>query len=142
MGRSASANTSPRPTKVSPSHYEALGAISGRPERESAREKQRKTRHELACGAGCLHACQLGRRALVHDMMEPYRPLVDREVLAFVRPAFTLRDSVIDAKGVCRLHPELARQPVASVQPSIVVRPWFEPVRGDVGVECDASVCR
>ena len=42
--------------------------------------------------------------------MEPYRPQVDREVLAFIRSQiFTPRDFVIDAKGVCRLHPDLAR---------------------------------
>lgn len=42
--------------------------------------------------------------------MEPYRPQVDREVLRFLRSeAFTPRDFVIDTKGVCRLHPELAK---------------------------------
>ena len=60
---------------------------------------------------GYLHVCQPGRQALVYDLMEPYRPLVDREVLAFVRSqTFTPRDFVIDAKGACRLHPELARR--------------------------------
>jgi CRISPR-associated endonuclease Cas1 len=59
---------------------------------------------------GYLHVCQPGRQALVYDLMEPYRPQVDREVLAFIRSqAFTPRDFVIDAKGVCRLHPELAK---------------------------------
>ena len=59
---------------------------------------------------GYLHVCQPGRQALVYDLMEPYRPQVDREVLAFVRSqTFTPRDFVIDAKGVCRLHPDLAR---------------------------------
>jgi len=57
-----------------------------------------------------LHACQPGRQALVYDLMEPYRPQVDREVLAFIRSqTFTPRDFVIDSKGVCKLHPELAR---------------------------------
>jgi CRISPR-associated protein Cas1 len=42
--------------------------------------------------------------------MEPYRPQVDRDVLGLIRSqAFTPRDFVIDTKGVCRLHPELAR---------------------------------
>ena len=59
---------------------------------------------------GYLHICQPGRQALVYDLMEPYRPQVDRKVLAFVRSqTFTPRDFVIDAKGVCRLHSELAR---------------------------------
>jgi len=43
--------------------------------------------------------------------MEPYRPMVDREVLAFIRAqTFTPRDFAIDIKGVCRLHPELGRR--------------------------------
>jgi CRISPR-associated endonuclease Cas1 len=58
---------------------------------------------------GYLHVCQPGRQALVYDLMEPYRPQVDREMLGFVRSqTFTPRDFVIDAMGVCRLHPELA----------------------------------
>jgi CRISPR-associated protein Cas1 len=57
---------------------------------------------------GYLHACQPGRQALVYDLMEPYRPHVDREVLTFVRlHAFTPRDFLIDSKGVCRLHPSM-----------------------------------
>jgi len=59
---------------------------------------------------GYLHVCQPGRQALVYDLMEPYRPVVDQVLLAFVQSqTFTPRDFVIDAKGVCRLHPELAR---------------------------------
>ena len=58
-----------------------------------------------------MHVCQPGRQALVYDLMEPYRPQVDQEVLAIVRSqVFTPRDFVMDAKGVCRLHPELARR--------------------------------
>jgi hypothetical protein len=35
---------------------------------------------------------------------------VEREVLRFIRSqVFTARDFVIDSKGVCRLHPELAK---------------------------------
>lgn len=65
---------------------------------------------------GYLHVCLPGRQALVYDLMEPYRPEVDRDVLGFVRSnTFTPKDSVIDAKGVCRLHPELARQEADSV---------------------------
>jgi CRISPR-associated protein Cas1 len=59
---------------------------------------------------GYLHVCQPGRQSLVHDLMEPYRPEVDREVLEITRSeTFTPGDFVIDTKGVCRLHPELAR---------------------------------
>jgi CRISPR/Cas system-associated endonuclease Cas1 len=60
---------------------------------------------------GYLHVCQPGRQALVYDLMEPGRPQVDQEVLNLVRSSvFTPRDFVIDSKGVCRLHPELARE--------------------------------
>ena len=63
---------------------------------------------------GYLHVCQPGRQALVYDLMEPYRPEVDREVLLLVRSqTFAPGDFSIDAKGVCRLHPELGRRLVA-----------------------------
>jgi len=59
---------------------------------------------------GYLHVCQPGRQAFVYDLMEPYRPQVDSRVLAFLQSqAFSPRDFVVDAKGACRLHPELAR---------------------------------
>jgi CRISPR-associated protein Cas1 len=49
---------------------------------------------------GYLHVCQAGRDSLVYDLMEPYRPRVDREVLGFVRgQALTPRDFVTSAKG-------------------------------------------
>jgi CRISPR-associated endonuclease Cas1 len=63
---------------------------------------------------GYLHVCQAGRDSFVYDLMEPYRPQVDREVLALVcSQTFTPRDFVIDTKGVCRLHPQLAKQLVS-----------------------------
>jgi len=71
---------------------------------------------------GYLHACHPGRQALVYDLMEPYRPQVDRDVLAFVRSqTFTPRDFVIDDKGVCRLHPDLARVAASTMMRSISV---------------------
>jgi CRISPR-associated endonuclease Cas1 len=71
---------------------------------------------------GYLHVCQAGRDSLVYDLMEPYRPQVDRDILAFVQSqTFTPRDFVIDSKGVCRLHPELARNLALAM--ATVVRP-------------------
>lgn len=65
---------------------------------------------------GYLHVCQPGRDSFDYDLMEPHRPRMDREVLGFAQSqAFTPRDFVIDAKEVCRLHPELARQVAARV---------------------------
>ncbi len=59
---------------------------------------------------GYLHACRPGRVALVYDLMEPLRPRVDRLVLDFVhRHTFVPGDVVLTERGVCRLHPQLAR---------------------------------
>jgi len=59
---------------------------------------------------GYLHVYQPGRQGLLYDLMEPHRPKVDREVLSFIwSSAFTPRDFVVDSRGVCRLHPELAK---------------------------------
>lgn len=59
---------------------------------------------------GYLHACHPGRAALVYDLMEPLRPRVDRLVLDFVqRHTFTPSDVILTERGVCRLHPQLAR---------------------------------
>lgn len=59
---------------------------------------------------GYLHACRPGRVALVYDLMEPLRPQVDRLVLDFVQGrTFDSRDFILTERGVCRLHPQLAR---------------------------------
>ena len=48
---------------------------------------------------GYLQVCQPGRQALVYDLIERFRPQVDRKVLAFVRSqVFTPRDFVVDSK--------------------------------------------
>jgi len=58
-----------------------------------------------------LHVCRPGRVALVYDLMEPLRPRVDRLVLGFVGPhTFYSSDFTLNTNGVCRLHPQLARQ--------------------------------
>lgn len=60
---------------------------------------------------GYLHASRPGRVALVYDLMEPLRPRIDRLVLSFVRSkTFAPNDFVLGPDGVCRLHPQLARQ--------------------------------
>jgi CRISPR-associated protein Cas1 len=60
---------------------------------------------------GYLHTCRPGRAALVYDLMEPLRPQVDRLVLNFVRShTITPSDFVLEINGVCRLHPQLARE--------------------------------
>jgi CRISPR/Cas system-associated endonuclease Cas1 len=42
--------------------------------------------------------------------MEPFRPMVDRNVLEFIKGhVFDPTDLVIRSDGVCRLNPEMAR---------------------------------
>ncbi len=60
---------------------------------------------------GYLHACRSGRAALVYDLMEPLRPQMDRVMLEFVRSqTFAPSDFSLGVDGVCRLHPQLARE--------------------------------
>jgi CRISP-associated protein Cas1 len=62
---------------------------------------------------GYLHAFEKYRAALVCDLMEPLRPVVDRTVLEFVRAeTFERVDFTIRADGVCRINPLMARHVV------------------------------
>jgi CRISPR-associated endonuclease Cas1 len=66
--------------------------------------------HGLDPTVGYLHASYPNRLALVYDLMEPLRPVVDRRVLGIVREhTFSPSDFVVTQRGVCRLHPQLAR---------------------------------
>lgn len=59
---------------------------------------------------GFLHANRLGRVALVYDLMEPLRPKVDLLLLKFlINRKFSPADFICNEIGVCRLHPQLAR---------------------------------
>ena len=59
---------------------------------------------------GYLHTSTPERQALVLDLMEPRRPLVDRKVLEFVQAhTFHPTDFTIRSDGVCRLNPEMVR---------------------------------
>jgi CRISPR-associated endonuclease Cas1 len=59
---------------------------------------------------GFMHADGERRSALVLDLMEPMRPVVDGVVLELARSqAFSPTDFVLRDDGVCRLSPELAR---------------------------------
>ena len=69
----------------------------------------------LDAALGHLHACHPGRVALVYDLMEPLRPLVDRLLVAFIqKTTFTYGDFLHANDGACRLHPQLARYVVAT----------------------------
>ncbi len=78
---------------------------------------------------GYLHACRPRRMALVYDLMEPLRSRVDHLVLGFVHSnTFSPNDFTINTNGVCRLHPEVARQLVRlSVSDKVTLEmvAWF-----------------
>ena len=65
---------------------------------------------------GFLHSVKSDRPALVLDVMEPARTVVDRFVLRSVRDeVFVPADFTITPQGVVRLHPQLARRIVSLV---------------------------
>lgn len=87
---------------------------------------------------GYLHVCQPGRDSLVYDLMEPHRPQVHRRVLEFVRSeVFAPRDFVIDSKGTCRLHAELARRVASRCACSVSLESSLAMLRGVVGEAAD-----
>ena len=60
---------------------------------------------------GVFHASHPGRHALVYDLMEPLRPIVDRAVVGFLmKETLHPADFQLQGDGSCRLHPELARR--------------------------------
>jgi CRISPR-associated endonuclease Cas1 len=70
----------------------------------------------LDSAIGMMHAARPGRPALVLDVMEPGRPMVDRAVLGFaLAQTFSPGDFAITPEGVCRLHPQLARRLVGEI---------------------------
>lgn len=59
---------------------------------------------------GIMHEGNDGSVAFIFDLMEPFRPLVDRAVLEFVKGrVFDPADFVIRSDGVCRLNPAMAK---------------------------------
>jgi CRISP-associated protein Cas1 len=59
---------------------------------------------------GYLHRFEKYRAALVCDLMEPLRPIVDRTALGLVQSqTFQRADFTLRADGVCRLNPAMAR---------------------------------
>ena len=84
---------------------------------------------------GIIHAYGEDRAALVLDLMEPLRPIVDRIILDLVRAkAFNPADFTIRRDGVCRLNPELAKALVKMLENqtlgiSLLVQRSFLPTR-------------
>ena len=60
---------------------------------------------------GIMHESCPEARALIFDLVEPRRPIVDAAVLRFASAElFSGADFVIRDDGVCRLAPQLARR--------------------------------
>jgi CRISP-associated protein Cas1 len=77
---------------------------------------------------GYLHANRKGRLSLVYDLMEPMRPVVDRAILGFIKgQTFAPTDFMLSERGICRLHPQLARR-IVEVFPMVddLARPVSE----------------
>lgn len=71
---------------------------------------------------GFMHADGAGRSALVLDLMEPLRPVVDRVVLGLARSnVFTPADFIVRPDGVCRVSPRLAQNLVRLVADRLAV---------------------
>ncbi len=65
---------------------------------------------------GYLHGNYQDKHALVYDLMEPLRPVVDRGILEFMQQmVFAPADFTLTSDGVCRLNPQLARNVVRIV---------------------------
>lgn len=63
---------------------------------------------DVSCGV--LHADRYRRHSLVYDLMEPFRPTVDRMILDMVSSTTLHRGDVLSlSDGRCRLHPTFAR---------------------------------
>jgi CRISPR-associated endonuclease Cas1 len=60
---------------------------------------------------GVMHTRRRGYPALVFDLMEPLRPVVDAAILKFaLAQTFSGGDFTLRSDGVCRLNPQLARR--------------------------------
>ncbi len=70
----------------------------------------------------------------MYDLMEPLRPQIDCLILNFVRSrTFSPSDLLSDLNGVCRLHPQLARQVAAmALSDMVVVQETVEPLVGEL----------
>jgi CRISPR-associated protein Cas1 len=66
---------------------------------------------------GYMHSMKQGNSALVFDLMEPARPIMDLKILEFVLgKTFQPDDFILNKNGMVRLHPQMARYVVKLVQ--------------------------
>lgn len=72
---------------------------------------------------GFLHSGYRGAPALVFDLMEPLRPVIDAAILRFaLSETFAGTDFTLRPDGVCRLNPQLARR-VAQIATDASLKP-------------------
>ena len=65
---------------------------------------------------GIMHESRADASAMILDLMEPRRPVVDGAVVRFLTShLFSGADFTLTDKGVCRLTPELAKRVAALV---------------------------
>ena len=73
---------------------------------------------------GFLHNMRPERPSLVLDLLEPARTVADRAILKFGREqTFSPSDFTLNAEGMVRLHPQLARRVVNLVDVAEEIRP-------------------
>ena len=66
---------------------------------------------------GLMHASGRSNAAFVYDLIEPVRPIMDLKILQFVlNRVFSPDDFILNKDGVVRLHPQMARFVVKSIQ--------------------------
>lgn len=66
---------------------------------------------------GYIHLAGNNRSALIFDLMEPLRPIMDKKILEFISSRiFSPDDFILNKDGTCRLHPQFARFIVKLVQ--------------------------
>jgi CRISPR/Cas system-associated endonuclease Cas1 len=66
---------------------------------------------------GYLHAPESGSPILIFDLMEPLRPIIDKKLLGFIKNhVFFPSDFLMTKMGICKLHPQFARNIIKLVQ--------------------------
>jgi CRISPR-associated protein Cas1 len=70
----------------------------------------------LDAATSFLHQQHPDRAALILDLVEPLRPVIDEKVIRFAtRQTFSAADFTLSSEGTCRLHPQLSRRVVAEI---------------------------
>lgn len=66
---------------------------------------------------GLIHSGRKKTDALVFDLMEPVRPVMDEHVFKLMlNHTFSPDDFILNKQGICRLHPQFARYVVKQIQ--------------------------